>query len=222
MIILGIDASKNGTGLVISKLDEKLQIIDIDYLTFTQTIKYSTEKALMHHKTKSFDDDISKLCWMKNAIDDFIKAFLLKYDTDTIDYTAIEDYSFASLGRNQDKAEWAGAFKILVMEKYNTNLRKYSPKTIKKFATNTGNADKTLMCQAYCENEKDILGLSTDISTLEVYNDLIDAYFINKLLLFELKVINKVCDVKSLDKPKMEVLKKLKNNKFDKLTVNLY
>lgn len=222
MIILGIDASKNGSGLVISKLDENFNLIDIDYLTFTQTKKYSSDKALMHHKDKSFNDDISKLSWMKNSIDYFLIRFLHKHNSKIIDYTAIEDYSYGSIGRNQDKAEWAGTFKLLVMEKYKTNLKKYSPKTIKKFATNTGNADKTLMCQTYAEAENNILGISDDLDTLLVYNDLIDAYFINKLLLTELQLLNNKIDKSSLVKAKQDAIKVVSKIPFDKLTDNLY
>jgi hypothetical protein len=190
MVFLGLDGSKNGTGAVIAKTDEFLNIQEFDYISFTQVKKNETEKIKFHHKDKSFNDDMAKLGWVQDEIDLFIGNFLAKYDLEKIDYAAIEDYSFNSPGFSYDKGEICGMLKSLAYKKYLSKLRKYSPKTIKKFA-GTGKADKTKMCEFYIDHvEAGNLGLSLplDLKTLEKQDDLIDAYWICKLLIREVSL----------------------------------
>jgi hypothetical protein len=215
MIILGLDSSKNGSGVVIAKTDKDFHLLDIDFLSFTQTKKYSNDKVLLHHKKNSFSNDLSKIVWTKESIRIFIDSFLLKHSASMIDFAAIEDYSFASMGRTEDKAEMAGNLKILLAERYNASLRKYSPKSIKKYSTQSGNADKTLMCETYIAELKDFLSLGDDLEIVEKYNDLVDAYFIMRMLQSELKAKNNVTD--NLTKIQKEALKKYDGLVFEEL-----
>lgn len=202
MVIIGIDGSKNGSGIVAFEYDNDYKMIRYDYLSFTQTMKRETEKILFHHKKKSFNDDLAKLCWTIKSVEDFISNFT-KDCNHKVDYAAIEGYSFNSPGFSYDKGEICGALKRIVYEKFNANLRIYSPKTIKKFAS-SGNNNKTAMCEQYMLSANE-LELNLDRDLLVANNDLVDAYWIAKLLEREILLRNNKIDIKDLAKREVEL-----------------
>lgn len=204
-----MDGSKNGTGIVAIKVNsETLVIEDLDYISFTQTKKNETDKIKFHHKEKSFNDDMAKLGWIQDEIDIFITKFLNKYNKKYIDYAAIEDYSFNSPGFSYDKGEVCGMLKLLAYKKYLGKLRKYSPKTIKKFA-GTGKADKTAMCEFYIEfstlTQTNYLKLDLDLNLLKTYNDLVDAFWIGMLLIKEIRLKKGLIKIDDLSKNEKEL-----------------
>lgn len=225
MIIVGIDASKNGTGVVALDIDiqDNFNIKRMDYLSFTQTKKYETERVLFHHKKKSFNDDLAKYIWMRDNIIEFIKKFCFPHKT--VDYMAIEDYAFDSPGRNFDKAEFAGALKLYFYENFGSSIRKYSPKSIKKFGAQNGNADKVLMCKTWLKEEKIFCEqFNFDLGDdPEIYNDVVDAYYIAKLLFTEVKIIFKQWDyLKLTDKQKQVFGLTRKNQTLEDIIIQPY
>jgi len=184
MIVIGMDGSKNGTGVVAAKVNDKFEIVKIDCISFTQIKKLETEKIKFHHITKSFNDDQSKICWVRDEVTQFINDFIGTDDSDC--YTAIEDYAHNTVGRQFDKGEICGMLKIVAYDTFRSKLRKYSPKTIKKYAGH-GDYDKVAMCEAYLEGEKE-LTLPDDLKDLVKVNDVVDAYWICKLLIRELQL----------------------------------
>jgi Holliday junction resolvasome RuvABC endonuclease subunit len=100
---------------------------------------------------------------------------------DTIDYVAIEGYSFgSSAGRSFDLGENGGLLKYKLCEK-NIPFDVVPPKTIKKFATDNGNASKQLMESAFISetdlNPKTILQQTSE-KCISPSSDIIDSYFI--------------------------------------------
>lgn len=99
----------------------------------------------------------------------------------------IEDYSFSSNGKVFNIAEATGTLKqLLWFNGYEIN--KVSPKTVKKFATGSGNASKTDMYDKFVDNtgydfNKTIKGPMKETkkgakNIPAPISDLVDAYFI--------------------------------------------
>lgn len=93
----------------------------------------------------------------------------------------IEHYAFASKGLVYHIGENGGLLKHKIYKaswKYDT----VPPKTIKKFATGKGNADKQLMYEAFLDDTKFDMVANFGVNSCEVspINDLVDAYFICK------------------------------------------
>ena len=50
MKIVGLDMSVTHTGCVMMTLDDRLNIVDTDWLTFTTTKKYASEHSIWYDK----------------------------------------------------------------------------------------------------------------------------------------------------------------------------
>lgn len=182
MKICGLDLSMNGSGCVSFELDEKLNVVKSDFLTFT-TVKKREEKNIIHYKQKDFDS------FQKNN-------FMLKHISDFVgdsEYVAIEDYAYGSTGLVFNIAEFTGIIKNELWLN-NKKLRLYDPPSIKMFATGKGNSDKTIMEKYYRklydieENKNEMFDLSHLPNFKSPRADIQDAFFIAKLLQAELKL----------------------------------
>ena len=93
----------------------------------------------------------------------------------------IEGYSYGSKGKVFEIGENAGLLKHYLY-KYGHPFAIVEPKTIKKYATGNGNADKDMMQSAFIEetglNIKEILGMTK--KSWNPSSDIIDAYYIGK------------------------------------------
>jgi Holliday junction resolvasome RuvABC endonuclease subunit len=202
MIIAGFDLSINSSGLVKFTLDDNLDVIDVDYLGFTQVKKWQQDKVL-YFKKNQFRNYIEQNDWMLNHIKSFIG------DND-LTHIAVEDYAYGATGKVFHIAEYAGLVKFLLWDN-DKKIRLYDPNTIKIFASTRGNCDKITMHEMYqkleCDYKIDISGMPEVKTTsgASPTSDLIDAFFIAELLRTELKLRKGLIDLKSLDESLIKV-----------------
>lgn len=188
MKIVGIDASINSTGLVSLTLDDNLSVINVDYLGFTQVKKLSGPK-IVYFKKGDFGNYLDQNLFMQEYVEIFCSG---------ASYVAFEDYAYAAVGKVFHIAEYTGNLK---MSLYHTSasIRLYDPPTIKMFATKKGNADKIRMVDEYdnsnapWQNRPDLNFLVDPNRISSKYDsprsDIVDAYFIVKLLQLELTLL---------------------------------
>lgn len=183
MKIAGLDLSINSSGLIKFTLDDDLNVVDTDHRGFTSVKKDGTDKIL-HYQKKDFPTNIHQNEWTLVRVMEFI---------DDVDYVAIEDYAFGATGRVFNIAEWCGAVKFHAFLK-KKKIRLIDPNSVKMFATTRGNCDKISMSNAYDALEDSYkLDFSTykevtKSSGVSPTSDLIDAFYLTKILLYELRL----------------------------------
>lgn len=211
MIIFGGDISKNGTGLVKLILDEKLNVVDKDYFTFTDA-KYLAERSngkIIHWDADQFSNYMEKNKWFHNHIVKFVAGS---------DYGSIENYSFASVGQTFHIGEFTGILKYFLYE-MGIKIRLYAPTVVKKFATSYGAQGKNPVVDVYDSlPKKDKFDLDylltpkspkTKLKKDPRYEspraDIIDAYWLAQTLLMELRLRNGFDNPNDIDKKKKEI-----------------
>lgn len=178
--VLGCDLSINGSGFTLIECDENFTQKSVKFLGFTKV------KKLEHHSENMH------ICLLDKSYGDvpyhhrgeIIFDTLCKYfDIDSLDFFATEDYAFGATGHVFDIAEVCGAIKEKLYCK-NIPYKKFSPPSIKKFATGKGNADKLLMGIEF--NKLGIV-LPFELKDYESPKaDIVDSFWIAQLLRFEL------------------------------------
>ena len=115
MKICGVDYSINSPGIIKATLNDNLDIVDVDYLAFSD-IKKTAElnSKIIYYQSKStkkenkqFKNNFEKYIWFKNQIFDFIQD---------CEYCAMEGYAFAKKGLVFNIAESTMTFKLAVYE----------------------------------------------------------------------------------------------------------
>lgn len=214
MIIIGIDYSMSSPGLVKVELNESLDIIRADYQGFSSVAKTAKlDDNIIHFKKDHFNNNFDRFTTLTNFCSEFIESWGVP------DYVAMEDYAMGShSGMNFTIGEATILTKLAV---YNTGckFRLYSPTLIKKYATGKGNAKKEDMQKAYS-----ILGESyLDLDKLPINKnpreDIVDAYWIMKLLQCELKLRYGIIELKSLNLKQIEVFNAVSKSNKDNLLV---
>lgn len=197
--IVGLDLSINGSGCVKISLNNNLNIINIDYIAFSNIKKNTTDKIFLL-RNKDFKNYIDRNLYSESKI--------LSYCNDC-DFCAIEDYSYgSSAGQVFHIAEFIGSIKK-ELYKNNKKIRLYDPNSIKMFATKLGNADKRHMNDAYeklTENTIDLSKLKPNKSPRE---DIIDAYYIVMLLRQELMLRKGIIQLKDLDEKNIRIYNRI-------------
>jgi hypothetical protein len=212
MNIAGLDLSISSSGIVKFILDDKLNIKEKYFIGFTDKKVYLRDNVF-YNKKDEFSDNYERFSWLKWKIVDYL------FD---VDYVALEGYAFGAKGSMAFTiGEFGGIVKNGIYENIeNVKIREYSPNAIKKFAVSNGTADKLIMEQGY-EKEKDKIDLSFypsfEKDEKSPKNNIIDAYFIAKLLQIELKLRKGLIQLKSLTDKQIEVF----NQVSDKNKVNL-
>jgi hypothetical protein len=184
MIIAGMDISLTSSGIVRAELDDNLEVKTLSWFGFTNVAKVykACEDNLFFYK--DFPNYIERTIWMRNII---LKELF------PVEYVAVEDYSFASSGLTFNIGGFSEILKTAIYEA-SSYLRWYDIALIKKFATEKGNSDKLRM---YDEYMKIPLNQKIDISKLPPVesgkgksptSDIIDAYYIVKMLQMELQL----------------------------------
>lgn len=194
MVIVGLDLSLNGSGCVKMELDDELNIINRDYLGFTQVKKNSSKNVLFYSK-KDFRNYFEQNEWMKNNILYFCKD---------AEYCAVEDYAFSALGRITFLAEFEGLVKYSLYMN-DKKLRLYDIASIKMFACNNGTATKEDMIDKYYSEHSDILKLNYLPKYKSPKEDICDAFWICNLLLMELKLRKGLISLKSLTEKQIQI-----------------
>ena len=181
MRIAGIDYSKNCPAVVKFELDDNLDIVEKDYISFTTVKKTAAldSKLIFHHK-KEFKDDFIKAETHRDDIRNFLGV------THTYDYIAFEHYALNAKGKVFDIAESTACIKFYLYDR-GIKLRFYDPLSIKMFWAEKGNVDKKKMQDIHDEHVDGF-----DLAHLPQYNnpreDICDAFWVAKMLQMELKV----------------------------------
>lgn len=203
MKICGFDLSMNSSGIVKLELDDNLEIISTDYLGFTQVKKHESDKV-SYFKKDSFGCRYDITNWMIEKIQEFGKD---------CEYIAIEDYAYGANGTVFDIAEFGGSVKMMVFNS-KKNMRLYDPGSIKKFATGKGNVDKISMWKAFessSEVKPDIKSLPepTTGKGISPTSDIIDAYWIARLLRDELRLRKGIISLRELSEEKISIFNRV-------------
>lgn len=226
MNILGADLSPTSSGLVKFILDENLEIVDIKKLGFC-AYEVPKKKAFTVPNYKdiiSYDkskyDFYNRTIMMTEHIFQFIKD---------VDYAAIEDYSFSSGGDLTQISEFCSQVKFQLIRQ-GTLVRLYAPTQIKQFA-GKGNFQKPDMEESFLKLECDKIDIK-ELPEIPIYSrgkfvglkhpqgisprsDLVDSFFICKLLHTEILVRSRKLDIKSINNNEQIVLTNTtKNNKI--------
>jgi len=203
VIICGLDLSINSSGITKFTLDDNLDIVKKEFLAFTSVKKnlkkYDNGIVHFYHKNMFKAQYIEKHIWMEEKIIDFIKD---------ADFVSLEDYAMgASKGQVFNIAEFTGCVKRKIFD-LDIPLRKYDINSIKMFITNRGNSDKSLILSFYNKVEdSDKFIFPKDIIENEksYANDIIDSYYIAKLLQLELKIRHGLVLLKELPLKQIEM-----------------
>lgn len=192
MIITGLDISLTSPGVVKAELDINLDIKKISWLGFT-TVKKDYKKCpelLMYNK---FDNYFERTVWIRNAI----LNFLFKDEfgcPQQVNYATFEDYPYAGVsGQIFHIGGFTEIIKLALYER-EVALRWYDIVQVKKLATTRGNADKLSMYDAYMKipvEERIDISKLPKVETAKgksPTSDIIDAYYLTKLLQIELKL----------------------------------
>ncbi len=226
MNILGLDSSPKSSGLVKFILDEDFKIVDIKKLGFVaytvpkrKQFEIPNYKDIIPYEFEKYDF-YNRSLMMLEYIKEFIKD---------VDYAAIEDYSFSSQGNLTELAEFCSQIKFELFRQ-GCKLRLYSPPQIKQFA-GKGNFQKPEMEESFLKLDCEKIDIS-DLPEIPTFtkgkffglkhpggisprSDVIDAFFICKLLHTELLVRNGKVDLKELQENYSHVLTHTtKNNKI--------
>jgi hypothetical protein len=201
MIICGLDLSINSPGFVKFVLDDKLEITKVDYLGFN-TVKKLTNDHIHYFRKKDFNNNYDQFEFMQGEYSEFVFGS---------DYAAVEGYSFgSSKGLVFDIAEYCGNVKLSVYM-MGIKMRVYEPTTIKLFSTLKGNSNKVAMQSAYNmypnKDEQIDLNWLNDFDSPK--SDIIDAWWIAKLLQTELKLRNNIIDLSTLNPKQQQVFQKV-------------
>lgn len=199
MIIAGLDISLTSPGVVRAVLDNNFEIEHLSWMGFCDVLKTKNACKDNLHYYKKFDCYIDRTIFIR----DKILSFLYPCPENNVEYVAVEDYAFAGTGAVFHIGGFTEIMKTSMYER-DTALRLYDIALIKKFATGKGNGDKLSMYDAYMKIPADE---KIDISRLPTVeytkgksptSDLIDAFYIMKMLQLELKIRNGVLSMRDL------------------------
>lgn len=205
MNIVGVDYSVNSPACFKISYDESMKPVAFDYIGFTDTIKISNIDAkLFYYRKDQFKDYISQIIWFRQHIWDFMK---LSQD----DIVAFEGYAFMANGRIFNIAEATFSLKEKIYENGNP-IKLYPPKTMKKFFADSGNANKEMMISTFNNSEYSYL-LKHLPDRNSPKEDLVDAFYVAKLLECEEYIRKGIIDRVTLNKKQTEVLFKCVNKK---------
>lgn len=211
MIIIGADLSMTSPGLVKAVTNNKLDFECVDWIGFTsvnKTGKIYKDNIVTY---KKFDNYIDRSLFMKDKIKEFVIGS--EYQP-CVDYVAIEDYAFNAVGKSYHIGEFSGMIKTMFYE-MGIPVRLYDIVNIKMFATENGNADKIKIGDAFNKYDGvDKIGLTKLDDYKSPKSDVIDAWYIVKLLQTELKLRHGLVKLQDLSLKTIEVFNRVtKSNK---------
>lgn len=192
MNICGLDLSPTSPGLVKCELDDGLNIVSTERLGFCGVSKKKLEKETASKNIFHYDKDLQRydrFNFILSRIFDFCK---------NVEYAAIEDYAYGGSGDLTQISEFAGAVKFFLYHQ-NTSIRLVDPQTVKYFSTGAGIATKKQMYDSYVSsiwniiekvdvNDLPILPASKEKSGISPTSDIIDSWFLMKVLHTELQL----------------------------------
>lgn len=181
MIAIGIDYSLNSPAICVHHGKEfSFKNCRFRFIAQKKSHSIKTEQFYGIDKDTSivFDQAIERYSYTKNLL-------LSNLFVHGLDYKImIEDFSFGSTGRSiLNIAENSAVLKYSLRYEHELHYDIISPKTIKKFATGSGNASKDQMIECFeKETGFDILNFF-DVKKLKnpkPVDDIVDSYFLCK------------------------------------------
>ena len=153
--IAGIDPSINGTGKTIMTLNEKFDVVSVDFYGITKCVTRGYENGNVHVIT--YSPGYVKRPMLERQDEAY---GLLDAGMDGVSYASFEDYAYGKAKRKQSGqifqiAEFCGGLKRHYHLK-GIGIVVYGIDQIKKFATGDGSAGKPMMCQALEECRPDL------------------------------------------------------------------
>lgn len=181
MIIAGMDISINGSAISKFELNENLDITNVSFLAFTKINKF--ELDVENFKIVNTKHDV-----YRNNYDKYNKTIntIINFIGKDCKHISIEGYALGAKGMVFNISEFTGILKYRLL-KQKRKLRIYEPKSIKKYATNNGNANKEMMIEAFKEryNGWDCI---KDFQVKSPISDISDSFHCGIMLLDELRV----------------------------------
>ena len=196
----------NGSGVCVLDLDDKWNIVGVDWLGFTQVKKNSGKNAIYYKKA----DYPSRFALTDMMIRE------IKKKAEGCTYAAIEDFAYGAAGQLADIGQFVGQVaRELWLD--GIGLRWYGPSLAKKSFTGRGTADKVGMYEAYLEcklPKPDLTGcpIPTTSKGVSPTSDVIDAYAHALLLRKELMIRSGALKIEDLDKKDKELFGKKKKS----------
>lgn len=155
MIYVGVDPSITNTGVVILNSDGNV----IEVLN-TKGVKNNNPYLLLKDIT--------------NTVINFLKK--INYDDVKICY---EDYSYSSVNRTYRLGELGGVLRSELVANFG-NIHLVAPRLLKKFAVNTGDADKAAVTTAALQEDSYFKTLTKQ----QLTSDICDAYYLARICFY--------------------------------------
>ena len=187
-IYIGIDPSINSTGIVIQKENKILfyivkpnklskKEIAIEHKIYNFKYVLYNKIDLSKYKDKNYLEEQKKtenLLSISSTIKNIINSNINETD---IVYIVEEGISYGSSIRTKSVFDLAGLNYLIRSIFFNSNKNTIffigTPAEIKKFATGKGNANKEMMKKCFA-------GIFPEITQIQKYDDLADAYFMSE------------------------------------------
>lgn len=189
MKILGIDPSMDSSGMCRMELDDNYDIIDLQFFGYNKTKKWCIQTPKVD--ITCFGTKYPKLT-IYERIDRSLEVFDIALEG--VEYVAIEDFSYGSAMTNSTYqiGEFVGAVRKFIFDK-GISIDRYSPMSIKIFATGSHTASKFMMMHAYKTKHPDLFPteIESDLKLNDSpQSDLNDAFWICEILRNKLKMQN--------------------------------
>jgi len=187
MIIAGIDYSMSSPALCIFNSDKTdTGEFDIDGCTFYAVSKRKTiPRSILKNKFNIIPhvdsmENMPRFVFLANTFVDLMKGA-------NVEHAAIEGYAMGIRGgRSFNIGENGGILKSHMYD-WGVELNDYTPSEIKKFATGKGGAKKCQMHDSFViETGIDLQAEYGFKTIMNPVDDLVDAYYIAKMLWFDL------------------------------------
>ena len=197
----------NGTGVAVLDLDDKWNIVGVDWLGFTTAKKHMVD----NHVVWYHDDDVHQ----RFALTEMMIGEILKKVGDC-SYVCFEDFAMSAPGRLANIGEFVGRVSYMVWLR-DIPIRRYGPSIAKKHFTGRGTADKVGMYEEFVKCgllKPDIDGypIPKDKDGVKPTSDIIDAYALALLLRKELMIRSGFLDLSRLSKTDAEIFGKKKKS----------
>lgn len=230
-IIVGIDPSLVSSAVTWHKFDLNGNHIESKYLCFPQTemlFKFLKNSSNVHSSRLSLDVDkdsnlrITRYCLYANEI----KKFIIDDNENLSIYISIEDYALRALGRVYPLGEYGGILRYTLLNSYSVYpiyIRETDPITVKLMAgkgsstktdmymeykkildsnsDSTANIDLDLFFEFYNKSKK-----SVSVTETSPFSDIIDSWWIARILKYELFVRWGFLSLKDLDEKVIHIL----------------
>jgi Holliday junction resolvasome RuvABC endonuclease subunit len=179
-LVLGVDPSLNGSGLTLMRNGE---VQDYFFFTSVKKIAEASEGRGQYNKEVGMP-----------RLDKLFNFFNFLLETTKPDYAGIEGYAYGAKSNSTFEIGGMGEMFRLLLYRAGIPYRDYEPSKVKKFACESGNAEKSQMVLQAYKSGFDVApyGKSGE--------DLADAFWIGRMLTTELKLHKDANYLKKLPK----------------------